>query len=697
MQRLVLILTVLALAACSPAQPTPSSSTRGATPTTSLSVSPLATAIPSTPPSSSLPSSEPTPIPTPDPAHSLPTVVTAKIDLTGPTGYRRVTSAVADTGAIWVAQYQHVGAWLVRIDSTAGRITQTTTLPVTVAPADLAAGPDSSLWVAGPIGLSTGGESTPNGTVARLDPATGGVLAQANLPLFGPIDPEPGLVWVWGGLGLQRVDVSSLKVTATYPIAGTPASQCGLSVTQAGSTSKVRYVDPASGAVAGTIDLGVGGHLLANDPVEGSDNCWALIGPPAGADPANAGVHLAELVQESTMVIGPASPTFRGDVRFAAGNFWLIVNGTMTAIDPLTLAPLGLTWLLPADVSDPTVWTLLGATGTLWLVGPNEALRVGIPNPPREAIGSIASQPWDGTFVPAAAAFSDLNHGILVGATGNGAGAAVVATTNDGGRTWTKRLLASPGLFGITSWGSVVLASASCRIDAPPDCPGALLRSTDGGLSWTVALGAELDHVQFASATSVWATYNPTITDAGVASSLDGGRTWRRYPKPCPIGFPIFEPSGLSFATPTTGWLTCDGGGAGGSSAKALFQTTNAGKTWQTVFTQSLDDPGRSTGPANDLLLGGESAAIDFLADGTGWMSTGDGLFLTRDGGRSWRLLAFENGAGGLQIDSMNLLSASTGLVLVTDITTTPGRVTLQETTDAGSSWRILASWSLGN
>jgi hypothetical protein len=43
------------------------------------------------------------------------------------------------------------------------------------------------------------------------------------------------------------------------------------------------------------------------------------------------------------------------------------------------------------------------------------------------------------------------------------------------------------------------------------------------------------------------------------------------------------------------------------------------------------------------------------------------------------------------------LLSASTGLVLVTDITTTPGRVTLQETTDAGSSWRILASWSLGN
>ena len=271
MRRLVVIIVVLALAACSPAQPTPSPSAPGPTPAASLASSPSATPSPSAPPASSLPSSSPTPIPPPDPAHSLPTVVTATVDLTGPTGYRLVTSAVANAGAIFVARYQHVGAWLTRIDPTSGRISQTTDLPQTVAPAELAAGSDGSLWAAGPIGLSTGGESTPNGTLARLDPATVRVIASVSLPLYGPIDPEPGVVLFRGGAALERVDAGSLKVTRTFPIDGTPASECGLSVTQTGLTSTVRYLDPTNGTVTASIDLGFGGHMLTNDPVEGSD------------------------------------------------------------------------------------------------------------------------------------------------------------------------------------------------------------------------------------------------------------------------------------------------------------------------------------------------------------------------------------------------------------------------------------------
>jgi hypothetical protein len=695
MRRLVVILAVLALAACSPAQPTPSPPAPGATPGASVSVSPSATPSPSAPPASSLPSSAPTPIPTPDPAHSLPTVVTAKIDLTGPTGYRRATSAVADDGAIWVAQYQHVGAWLARIDPTAGRITQTTNLPLTVAPAELAAGPGGSLWTAGPIGLSTGGESTPNGTLARLDPATGRVLGEVSLALFGPIDPEPGLVWVWGGAGLQRVDAASLKVTATYPIGGTPASQCGLSVTQSGLTSTARYLDPASGAVTGSIDLGFGGYLLANDPVEGSDTCWAVVGPAADAALTTSSLHLAELGLESTMVVTGTSPSFRGDVRFAAGNFWLIANGTMTAIDPLTLAPLGPTWLLPPEVSDATAWTLLGAHGTLWLVGPNEALRVGISIPPTEAVGSITAQSWDGPFVPASAAFSDLNHGILVGATRNGAGAGIVAATSDGGHTWSARLLDTPPLLGVSIRGSAVLASVACRVDAPAACLEALIQSEDGGSTWTASKETGLDRPQLTSAGVAWAIYNPTISYAGFAASRDGGSTWTRYPSPCPRGFPIFEPSGISFPTATDGWLACGGGGAGGSSAKALFHTTNGGRTWKTLFVQSLGAGGVPFGPANDLLLGGDSALIDFLADGTGWLWTGDGLFATHDGGVSWQLLGFQNGAGGLQMNAMQLLTKTTALVLVTDGTTAPGHVTLQNTRDGGLTWTTIATWPL--
>lgn len=688
---LVLVLAA-SLAACAGPVPTPS-------PIASATANPIAsltsTATPAPAMSLGPQPSPQVPIPTPDASLSFPTPITARLDLSGPNGHRQVISAVAGNGAIWVSQYQHVAAWLVRIDPVAGTVTRTSSLPDQLAPAELEIGDDGTVWAAGPVGLSTGGARTPNGFVARIDLATGKVVAQAELPLRGQIDPGMEAVWVPSGSRLQRLDAGSLKVTGTFPVAGDPATQCGLSATESGRTSTLRYLDPESGAIMATIDLGVDGHLLGNDPVEGTDNCWVLVGPPGGGDPGVTGSTLGELARETTMAVAGQSPPFLGDVRFAAGSFWLIANRTMTPIDPQTLAPLGTSWLLPSDVSDPASWTLLGSGQTLWWVGPTEALRVGIPIPSKGAVGSIAFQPWSGAFVPITAAFSDMDHGILVGATGNGTGAGVVATTSDGGRSWTKRLLASPPLFGVTMQGSLVLASASCRVDAPPDCLPALLRSTDGGLTWTVTREGGLDGVQLASGETAWATYNPTAYYAGVASSHDGGRTWRRSPSPCPPGFPVFEPTGISFPTATEGWLACDGGGGMGSSAKALFHTTNGGVDWQTVFVQSLGGFGVPSGPANEALLGGDVTGIDFLADGTGWLWTGDGLFATHDGGVSWQLLGFDDGAGGIQVNAMELLSKTSGVILVTDITTTPGRLTLQSTTDSGKTWMTIASWSL--
>ena len=622
--------------------------------------------------------------------------ITARIDLTGPTGFREVTSAVVLGGSIWVSQYQHVGAWLVRIDPVAGRIALTKTLPTTIAPAELTVGDDGSLWAATVPG-ATGGESTPNGRIARIDPTSGALLAQAEIPIQGQIAPDAGVVWVPAGSKLQRLDASSLKVTSTFPAPGDPATQCALSVTQAGTTSTAFYLDPDTGNVTSTIDLGVDGRLVGNDPVEGADNCWALVGPPAGADPATTGSTLAELALENTMVVAGQSPPFQGDVRFTAGTFWLIANGTMTAIDPLTLAPLGSTWQLPAAVGDPGSWTLLGAGGTLWWVGPSEALRVAVPIPPKEAPERVGSTPWTGPFTPTAVAFTDPDHGVLVGAAGNGAGAGVVATTSDGGHTWSARLLDTPPLYGVSLRGSSVLASVACRVDAPADCLATLLRSEDGGRTWIASRDTALDHAQLTPGGLAWATYNPTISYAGFASSHDGGVTWKRYPSPCPRGFPIFEPSGISFPTATSGWLACDGGGGLGSSAKALFHTTDAGTTWKTLFVQSLGDGGVPSGPANELLLGGDLTLIDFLADGTGWISTGDGLFVTHDGGLSWRLLGFDDGADGLQIDAMDFRSADDGVVLVTDLTGQTTQIRLEQTTDAGSTWVTVASWTQGN
>lgn len=640
------------------------------------------------------------PVPTatiaPEPINLSPALsasITARVDLGGPGGFRRTISAVAGGGAIWVSQYQHVGAWLVWIDPVAGTVTRTSALPDQLAPAELALGDDGTLLAAGPIGLATGGAGTSSGLVARIDPASGQVAAQARVPLRGEIAAGLGAVWVPDGSGLQRLDPASLKVTETYPIAGAPATMCGLSVTEAVSgsgtiVSTLRYLDPQTRAVTATIDLGVGGHLLGNDPIDGGPNCVALVGPPAGSDPATTGSTLVELAAEPTMIIAAQSPRFGGDVRFAGGVFWLIENGAMTPVDPLTLAPLGATWLLPAEVSDLASWTLLGSGRTLWWVGPAEALRVGVPIPPPAATGQIAAQPWSGPFVPAAMAFSDLDHGVLVGATGSGAGAGVVATTSDGGRSWTQRLLQSPPLSGVAARGGLMLASVACRIDAPPGCRAALLRSTDGGLTWTATGGTGLDGPRLVSGGSAWAI---DTTASAIASSGDGGRTWQRRRSPCPTSPPAFATTAISFPTASEGWLACDGGGAAGSSGKALFRSSNGGATWQTVFNLALSAPGG----ANDALLGGDAAGIDFRADGTGWLWTGAGLFATHNGGATWRLLGFDNGAGGLYLNGMQLHSDTSGVVLVTDVTTNPGRVTLQSTSDGGRTWTTIDTWPL--
>jgi hypothetical protein len=622
--------------------------------------------------------------------------ITARLDLGGPGGYRRTISAVAGGGTIWVSQYQHVGAWLVRIDPVAGTVTRTSALPDQLAPAELALGDDGTLLAAGPVGLATGGVGTASGLVARIDLASGQVAARNQVPLQGEIAAGLGAVWVPGGSGLQRLNPASLKVTATFPVAGAPATRCGLSASEtsngSGTTvSTLRYLDPQTGAVTATVDLGVGGHLLGDDPIDGGPNCVAVVGPPAGSDPTMTGSTLVELAAEPTMMIAAQSPRFRGEVRFAAGVFWLIEDGAMTPVDPLTLAPLGATWLLPAEVSDLASWTLLGSGRTLWWVGPTEALRVGVPIPPQAAIGQIAAQPWSGPFVPAALSFSDPDHGVLVGATGYGAGAGVVATTSDGGRSWTKRLLQSPPLYGVAARGALVLASAGCRIDAPPGCRSALLRSTDGGLTWTATREAGLDGLQLVSGGTAWAIDNTDRNPSVVASSRDGGRTWRRRASPCPTGVPGFTATGISFPTASDGWLACEGGVAMGSSDKALFRSSDGGATWQAVFHIRLD----ASGGANDALIGGETVGIDFLADRTGWLWTGDGLFATGDGGTTWRLLGFADGAGGLYMNGMQMHSDTTGVVLVTDITTTPGRVTLQSTSDGGKTWTTIDAWPL--
>jgi hypothetical protein len=613
--------------------------------------------------------------------------ITARVEFGGPDGSRRAASSVAGLGAIWVsAADRQIGSWLTRIDPATGTVDRTSALPDRMAPAELALGADGTLLAAGPFGPTLAGTVAPSGIVARIDPATGQVTAQAEVAVQRGIAAAHGAVWVSAGSSLIRLDPASLQVAATYPVSGIPDTACGLTVTERTGVTALRFLDPLTGSVTSTIDLGVGGGLLGDDPIDDGQSCVALGGPAAGSDASASLSTLDTLGAEPSMMVAWRSPGFRGEVRFAGGVFWLIEDGAMTPVDPYSLAPLGATWRLPPEVGDLSSWTLLGVSGTMWWVGPTEALRIGVAVPPMQALGRVTSEPWSGPFVPRSVTFDGTKNGVLVGATGSGAGAGVVATTDDGGRTWVQRLLESPPLTSVTERGPLLIAMAACRFDAPHGCQPTLLRSTDGGLDWVASGGPGIDAVELAPSGSAWAI---EATGDGIAVSRDGGLTWQHRPSPCPPGTPAFRPSDISNPTASDVWLTCAGGGAMGSSDKALLRSTDGGAKWHTVFETTLTGGG---GPQE--LLGGNASRIDFLADGTGWLWTGYGLYGTRDGGGTWRLLGFQEGSGALFMDGMHLDSATSGEVLIADVSGSGG-VTLQRTVDGGTTWTTINRWPL--
>ncbi len=113
----------------------------------------------------------------------------------------------------------------------------------------------------------------------------------------------------------------------------------------------------------------------------------------------------------------------------------------------------------------------------------------------------------------------------------------------------------------------------------------------------------------------------------------DGGTKWQSSSVNFATGY-------LVFVNASNGWMMADLGGAAGSNAVAIFQTTDGGQTWNQMYTNDPTQPGA----ASTLPLGGQKYGItpaDMQKAWVGGVIYTPGviyLYATEDAGKTWAL-----------------------------------------------------------
>ena len=250
------------------------------------------------------------------------------------------------------------------------------------------------------------------------------------------------------------------------------------------------------------------------------------------------------------------------------------------------------------------------------------------------ASGSAAGHPSGFPSDPAAMAFFDADHGLVVGEVG---GDAAIWRTADGGGTWALTVLDMSGGRGVAvegthAWASV--GTTAARFGA------GIFESTDEGMTWTQVSGEEIDSLSFVDDQHGFAI-RTAASETTIAASSDGGRGWAPVaaPQPCgslTAGHP--HPVAVSFVSESHGWVLCEAWtDPNGPEERGVAETTDGGATWQWVVRVTPTDSSDATTLATPDLPTG----MAMRADGSGLISCLGGCLLrTDDGGRTWRNLA---------------------------------------------------------
>src|SRR6266516_4888863 len=283
------------------------------------------------------------------------------------------------------------------------------------------------------------------------------------------------------------------------------------------------------------------------------------------------------------------------------------------------------------------------------------------PAPTGSKVSPSGTRPNDG----AALSLSSIqrlnqNVGYIAGWTGTGIG---LAKTSDGGQSWQRLSIPTDYLTSLrfiderVGWAAGFVnrdvAQIACQQAAPAGaqpCKGVVVRTEDGGHTWTTVLaiptngvqGEPIRQIQAVDGQRAWAlTLDQTLCTfpclSYVQRTTDGGRSWTTLLHG--------QIAAIRFASASRGWVALDDTPSPGT--VEVRETSDGGSTWRMALRTAT----------------GNAMALDAATVETAWLLTRDGayctssnceryaLFRRQDSGLSWSYLGnpkvFTTGCSG--------------------------------------------------
>jgi streptogramin lyase len=287
--------------------------------------------------------------------------VAAPVPVGGP-----LTQVRADADAVWVQRDRDHSA--VRVDPHSNQVVAR--LPLGSPGSELAAVGAGGLW------LTHRGQ----GTVTRVDPATGRILATITVPAASPeagdmsVAVGAGGVWVANDNyvtspaqdNVFRIDPATNKVVATLrvepPIRGIAAGDHAVMVTAGHSQYIIDQIDPVTNRVVATFRVG-----NVNAVAYGAGAFWVACGDGTLTRIDPVGRRVAATIQ-----LGAAAGAVAAD---AQGVWVATVDGTVKRINLSTNTIVG---SLPVGSQVSDVLSLAASPGAVWLTtGGDTLIRIG--------------------------------------------------------------------------------------------------------------------------------------------------------------------------------------------------------------------------------------------------------------------------------------------------------------------------------
>ena len=186
-------------------------------------------------------------------------------------------------------------------------------------------------------------------------------------------------------------------------------------------------------------------------------------------------------------------------------------------------------------------------------------------------------------------------------------------------------------------------------------------------------------------------------THVVVSRTLDGGRTWSAgNPVPTRGGNPASQ---LDFIDAQQGWVVVDTANSASPNSRAIYATKDGGLTWRETA-RAFESDGSVLGrlaagclPSGITFVSTDSGWLTYdcsRANGPPSQYSGPVVAVTRDGGLSWQVVplpSYPSGGGWTCWATPPVFTSNNGILPVTCAGIAPGWGGVYETADAGRRW----------